>query len=81
MHFVSESVDASLKVKAYSPMVAKIDLVTEGSHKNRAKLNHIPELELTKNQLHQPIIKGNSTKKRSDTRKDVHAQKGPSKKS
>lgn len=49
MHFVSESVDVSLKVKAYSPMVAKIDLVTEGSHKNRAKLNHIPELELTKN--------------------------------
>lgn len=51
MHFNTESVGVSLKVKAYSPMVAKIDIATEGSHKNRAKLPHIPELELTKNQL------------------------------
>jgi len=45
-------------------MVAKVDVVNYGSNQNRKKLNYIPDLELSKNRLLEPIIKGKNYKHR-----------------
>lgn len=51
-------------IKTFSPMVAKVDVVNYGSNQNRKKLNYIPDLELSKNRLLEPIIKGKNYKHR-----------------
>merc|ERR1712176_1064457 len=48
-HTVVENEQVSLKMKALSPMIAKVDIVKMGSGRLRKKLNHIPRLGLTLN--------------------------------
>lgn len=66
-HTVVDNTHVSLKMKAMSPMIAKVDIVKMGSNKLRQKLNHIPALQLSENRLHEPIIKGKGYKPRSAT--------------
>jgi len=51
-------------VKAFSPMVAKLDVVSYGSNKLRKKMNHYPDLDLSKNSLLEPVVKGKGFKPR-----------------
>ena len=67
-----------MMVKEYSPMVAKIDIYKYGSNQLRKKMNHIPNLDLSKNRVSEPIIKGRNYKTREikkDTRKEVNPEK------
>ena len=50
-HSVSDGVNFSHKVKLWSPMVARLQIMKHGSNENRKKLNHIPALELTATRL------------------------------
>jgi hypothetical protein len=45
-------------------MVAKVDIVSYGSNQLRKKLNYIPELDLSKNRLLEPVIRGKGYKAR-----------------
>jgi len=51
-------------VKAWSPLLAKVEVVAYGSNQNRKKLNHIPANELNKGRLVEPIKKGKNFKPR-----------------
>jgi hypothetical protein len=59
-------------------MVAKIDVFKYGSNQLRKKLNHIPGLELSKNRVTEPIIKGKDYKSR-DVRGDKVKEVNPEK--
>ena len=48
-HTVAENEQVSLKMKALSPMIAKVDIVKMGSGRLRKKLNHIPDMGLSLN--------------------------------
>ncbi len=55
-------------------MVAKIEMHKYGSNKLRNKLNHIPDMDLSKNRVTEPIIKGKNYKsreKKTETVKEV----------
>jgi len=54
-------------VKANSPLLAKVDIVSYGSNQLRKKLNYLSGLGLSKNRMHDPVIKGRDYKDRSDT--------------
>ena len=64
LHTVVDDVNTSLMIKTFSPMVAKVDVVSYGSNQNRKKLNYIPDLQLSKNRLLEPVIKGKGYKHR-----------------
>lgn len=53
-----------MQVKEFSPLVAKIEIHKYGSNKLRNKLNHILDLDLPKNKVVEPIIKGRDYKAR-----------------
>lgn len=69
IHFNEAEMNLGMMVKEFSPMVAKIDIHKYGSNKNRKKLNHIPDLDLSKTRLTEPIIRGRNYKPR-DRRSD-----------
>jgi len=48
INFNEADTNLSMKVKIFSPMVAKMDIFKYGSNKLRKKLNHIPALDLSK---------------------------------
>ena len=48
INFVEADTNLSMMIKAYSPMLAKLDIHKYGSNKLRKKLNHIHELDLNK---------------------------------
>ena len=80
IHTVVDDVNTSIKVKTHSPMVAKIDVVTYGSNKNRKKLNHFPKLELSKGRLLEAVVKGRGYKHRdqmADARKEAERVSDP----
>ena len=52
-------------------MVAKIEIHKYGSNQLRKKMNHIPDLDLSKSKVTEPIIKGKGYKPR-----DKKADKG-----
>jgi ribosomal protein L19 len=64
VHFNEAEMNLSLMVKAYSPMVAKVDIFKFGSNQLRKKLSYIPALELSKNRLSEPVTKGRGFKVR-----------------
>ena len=64
LHTVVDDVNTSYMIKTFSPMVAKVDVINYGSNQNRKKLNYIPDLQLSKNRLLEPIIKGKGYKHR-----------------
>lgn len=66
---VADGTGFSHKVKLYSPMLARMQILKYGSNKNRKKLSHIPELDLTATRLLEPIIHGRGYKARSQTTK------------
>lgn len=68
VHFNEDEMNVSLQVKEYSPMVAKIEMHRYGSNQNRAKLYHIPKLDLSKSRTTEPIIKGKNFKARESRR-------------
>jgi len=45
-------------------MVAKLDVVSYGSNQLRKKMNHYPDLDLSKNSLLEPVVKGKGYKPR-----------------
>lgn len=51
-------------IKEYSPMVAKIEIYKYGSNQLRRKMNHIPQMDLSKTRVTEPIIKGRDFKAR-----------------
>ena len=78
IHFNEADQNLSMMVKEYSPMVAKIEMHKYGSNKNRKKLNYIPELELSKTRVTEPIIKGRDYKpreKRQDAQREISPEK------
>ena len=66
---VADSVGFSHKVKLYSPMVARLQILKYGSNKNRKKLAYIPKLDLTATKLTEPVIHGSGYKARSSATK------------
>ena len=59
-------------------MVAKIEIFKYGSNQLRKKMNHIPEMELSKTRVTEPIIKGRDYKareKKIETGKEVSPDK------
>lgn len=65
----ADGVNFTHKVKLYSPMVARLQILKYGSNKNRKKLTHVPHLDLSKNRLTEPVIRGRGYKPRSATSK------------
>ena len=63
---VVDDVNTTLMFKTWSPMIAKVEVVAYGSNKNRKKLNYIPDLDLPKNRLLEPIRKGRDFKHRDE---------------
>lgn len=47
-HFNEADMNLSMMVKVHSPMLAKMDIYKYGSNRLRKKLNHIPNLDLSK---------------------------------
>lgn len=65
INLVEAEENLSLKVKEFSPLVAKIDIHKYGSNKLRKKMNHIHrDLDLSKTKVTEPIIKGRGYKPR-----------------
>jgi len=64
IHFNEADQNLSMMVKEFSPMVAKIEIYKYGSNQLRKKLNHIPEMDLSKTRVTEPIIKGRDYKPR-----------------
>jgi hypothetical protein len=78
IHFNQAEQNLGLMVKEFSPLVAKIDIHKFASNKNRKKLNHIPELGLSKTRLTEPIIRGRNYKpreRRSESASSAHSEK------
>lgn len=75
-HSVTENTNFSHKVKLYSPMVAKMQILKYGSNKNRKKLSHVPALELSANRLTEPVIKGRGYKPRAAVQSKKKKGKG-----
>ena len=61
---IIDDTNTSILVPVFSPMLAKCDVVSYGSNQNRKKMNYIPDLDLSKNRLHEPVIKGKGYKGR-----------------
>ena len=64
---VADNVGFSHKVKIFSPMLARMQILKHGSNQNRKKLAYIPKLDLTGTRLMEPIIHGKGYKARSAT--------------
>jgi ribosomal protein L19 len=78
IHFNEADQNVSMSVKEFSPMVAKIDIHKYGSNQLRAKMNHIPSLDLSKTRITEPIIKGRGYKpreKKMEAAKEVSAER------
>lgn len=68
VHLNEAEMNFTMSIKAYSPMVAKVDIFKYGSNELRKKLSYVPDLELSKNRLNEPITKGKGFKLRGSTR-------------
>lgn len=55
-----------MDVKQNSPFLANIKIIHRGSGNLRNRLTHLSQMELTKEQLMKPIIKGKTMKKRQE---------------
>ena len=75
LHTIIDDVPTGLMIKECSPMLAKVDMVRMGSNQLRKKLNHIPDLNLSKGRLSDPIVRGRNYKQRTETRVDTAASK------
>lgn len=78
IHFNEAEMNLSMQVKEFSPMVAKIEVFKYGSNQLRKKMNHIPNMDLSKTRVTEPIIKGRDYKPRERKRqagKEVSAEK------
>lgn len=78
IHFNEADQNVSMMVKEFSPMVAKIDIHKYGSNQLRNKMNHIPQMDLSKTRVTEPIIKGRNYKpreKRMEGAKEVSTEK------
>lgn len=75
MHTVLDNVQTSLMIKEYSPMVAKVDIVKYGSNKLRKKMNHVMEINMSKNRLKESIRRGKGYKHRLDIGKVIKEKK------
>lgn len=78
IHFNEAEQNMSMQVKEFSPMVAKIEIHKYGSNQLRKKMNHIPNMDLSKTRVTEPIIKGRGYKareKRQDFSKEVSPEK------
>lgn len=64
LHVHEADENFSMKLKELSPLVAKIEMHKYGSNKLRNKLNHIHHMDLSKNRVTEPIIKGKNYKSR-----------------
>lgn len=64
LNTVLDSTNTSIKIKANSPMVAKVKVLAYGSNRLRKKMPHIPHLELSATKLQDPIKKGRGAKPR-----------------
>lgn len=65
-HAVGDETNFTYMVKVNSPLLANVKVYKFGSNKNRKKLNHVPDLELTASKVTEPIVKGKNYKKRTD---------------
>ena len=65
INFNVEGINASYGLNLYSPLVTSFEISKYGSNQLRAKLNHIPALDLSAGRLQEPIIKGRNYKLRS----------------
>ena len=59
-----DGVNTQLSVPLYSPLTTNVEIVKYGSNRLRAKLNHIPALDLPSARLREPITKGKNFKAR-----------------
>ena len=75
-HSVADSVNFSHKVKLWSPMVARMQILKYGSNQNRKKLSYIPDLELTSTRVLEPVIHGRGYKPRSATSNRKNKKRG-----
>ncbi len=75
-HSVADSVNFSHKVKLWSPMVARMQILKYGSNQNRKKLSYIPDLELTSTRVLEPVIHGRGYKPRSATSTRKNKKRG-----
>lgn len=78
IHFNEAEQNMSMMVKEFSPMVAKIEIYKYGSNQLRKKMNHIPEMELSKTRVTEPIIKGRDYKSR-DKKQEISKEVSPEK--
>jgi len=62
-----DDVNALQKIKVYSPLIAKVDIVKYGSNKNRNWLNQLASEDTPKQTLLEPVIKGRGYKARADS--------------
>ena len=72
---VIDDCQTGIMVKTHSPMLAKVEMVSYGSNQLRKKLNFIPDLNLSKNRLLDPVIRGHDYKQRHETRENMQANK------
>lgn len=78
IHFNEAEQNVSMMVKEFSPMVAKIEIYKFGSNQLRKKMNHIPNMDLSKTKVTEPIIKGRgykSREKKHEAGKEVSPEK------
>lgn len=78
IHFNEADQNLSMQIKEFSPMVAKIEIHKYGSNQLRKKMNHIPQMDLSKTRVTEPIIKGRdfkSREKRQEIQKEVSPEK------
>ena len=66
LHTVIDDVNTTIMVKENSPLLAKVEVVQYGSNQNRKKLNYIPDLELSKGRVTEPLKKGRNFKHRDE---------------
>lgn len=60
-----DQVNTTLDLSLYSPHIQNLEIHKYGSNKLRKKLSYIPDLDMSKNLLETPIIKGKNYKPRS----------------
>ena len=63
---VVDSVQTSIMIKTFSPMVAKVEMVKYGSNQLRKNMMHVHETNLSKNRLKESITRGKGYKHRLD---------------
>lgn len=65
INFNIDTVNVRYGINLYSPMVTGFEIMKYGSNQLRKKLHYIPELDMSKARLLEPITKGKGFKSRS----------------